>query len=175
VLCEAIELALPKPAIGIQPPRGLPQRSRLEPDATHASIAPPLHEMRPLEHAQVLADRRERHGKGPGELADGGVSGGKTREHRPAGRVRECAEDGIERRLMVNHMVYYSARRERGQPEREAGSGNRESAIGNGVMATRTPRLGPRSKMISDSRFPIPDSRSRSPYLANSTRYETAP
>jgi hypothetical protein len=130
VLCEAIELALPKPAIGIQPPRGLPQRSRLEPDATHASIAPPLHEMRPLEHAQVLADRRERHGKGPGELADGGVSGGKTREHRPAGRVRECAEDGIERRLMVNHMVYYSARRERGQPTREAGIGNRQSGMG---------------------------------------------
>jgi hypothetical protein len=70
------------------------------PLAAHASKAGAL------EHADVLRDRRQRHVESTGELGDGPLTGGQSRQDLASGRVGERPERRIEL-LLVNHMVNY--------------------------------------------------------------------
>lgn len=93
---ETVELVLPELAIRVEPRRRIPHRVRRETHATHSSVAPPLHQSRPLEHDEVLADRGKRHREGARQLADGGLPTGEARDDRSARAVGEGAEDEVE-------------------------------------------------------------------------------
>lgn len=58
-----------------------------------------------LEDPEVLQESRQRDRMRMGELGDGGGSAGQAGEDRPADRVGEGAEGGVEGRLRLNHMV----------------------------------------------------------------------
>jgi hypothetical protein len=55
----------------------------------------------------VLRRGRQRHVEARRELADRLFPGRQSREDLAAYRMREGTEGDVERRLMVNHVVYY--------------------------------------------------------------------
>jgi hypothetical protein len=87
----------------------------LAPD--HAAAAFARDEARIGQHGEVLGNRRERHLEGFGHIGDGHVIFEKHGQDRPAGRVGEGGESGVERpghqirmearRGIVNQMVEY--------------------------------------------------------------------
>jgi hypothetical protein len=93
---EAVELVLPELSIRVEPCRRVAHRVGREAHAAHSPVAPPLHQPRPLEHDEVLADRGERHREGARQLADGRIATGESRDDRSTGRVGEGAEDEVE-------------------------------------------------------------------------------
>jgi hypothetical protein len=105
VLGQPVELMLPQRPIRLQPRRGVPHRAGHQADAAHPSVPPALHEARTLEHNEVLADGRQRHGERAGELAHRGLAPGQPSDDGAAGGVGEGTEDSIEPRVTVNHMV----------------------------------------------------------------------
>jgi len=102
---ETVELVVPELAIHVEPGRRLTQRCGVEPDVSDPSDATPLDEPSALEHAQVLADRRERHGERPGQLAHGVLALGQACHDRAARGVGEGVEDAVEGTGLVNHLV----------------------------------------------------------------------
>src|SRR5262245_35381605 len=70
---EAIEAVLPEMAIGFDPLRHLLQRLRLQAAGTRLGRATPRNEASPLQHFQVLRDRRLRHVEGLSQLVDRGL------------------------------------------------------------------------------------------------------
>jgi hypothetical protein len=105
VLGQPVELMLPQPPVRLQPRRSVPHRAGHQADAAHAPVPPALHEARTLEHNEVLADGRQRHGERAGELAHRGLAPRQPGDDGAAGGVGEGTEDGIEPREIVNHMV----------------------------------------------------------------------
>ena len=73
--------------------------------APHAPLLLHDRESRALEHAHVLGDGGERHREPRGELADGAIAGGETREDVAARGVGEGGEGMVEGLGMVNHAV----------------------------------------------------------------------
>ena len=74
----------------------------------HPPLHPPLDQAGPLQHLQVLGDRRKRDLVGGGELGHRGLTGRQPLKQRTAGGMGEGGERLVERkRRMFNHMVYY--------------------------------------------------------------------
>ena len=66
------------------------------------STAAARNEAGPLEHLEVLAQGLQRDGGGErGELVDRRVAVGQAGQHRPPGRVSECAERDVRGRRRV--------------------------------------------------------------------------
>ena len=105
MLGQPVELMLPQAPIRLEPRGGVSHRAGHQADTAHPPVPPAAHEARTLEHAEVLADGRQRHGEWAGELAHRGLAPGQPRDDGAAGGVGEGPEDGIEPREMVNHMV----------------------------------------------------------------------
>jgi hypothetical protein len=102
---EEIELRLPELPVVRDPLEGAAHRHGIERGATHAPFLLHGREPRALEHADVFRDGGERHREARGELADGAVAGGESREDVAAGGVGEGGEGGVEGAGRVNHMV----------------------------------------------------------------------
>ena len=75
--------------------RGL-ERSRIEATEMGASAHLTLDQSGAFQDLDVLRGRRERHGEGLCELADGSLAGGELDQHAPARRVAERMKDGSE-------------------------------------------------------------------------------
>lgn len=56
----------------------------------------------------MLDNRRERHGKRLGKLADRGWTSGQSLHHDSPGRIRQCMEQEIERGALVSHALMYA-------------------------------------------------------------------
>src|SRR5437016_3722220 len=93
---EALEAPLPVAPIALGPVRHLPQRPRLEPARPRLRPAAADDEPGPLEHLQMLRDRRLAHAEGLRELHHARLPAGEAGEDRAARRVGECGEGLVE-------------------------------------------------------------------------------
>ncbi len=101
-------MRLPEPAVPLDPAGGVPHGARDQPATADAAVFGVRDQARPREHPQVLVNAGEGHRERPRQLGDRGLARGKPGEDRPAGRVRERGEGGVERALvMLNHVVKY--------------------------------------------------------------------
>ena len=98
-------MTLPVAPIALDPGVGVAKRFSAEAGAPHAPVAFDPGQPGALEHPDVLRDRWQRHVEAGRELADGAVAGSEASEDLATGGVGECAEGGVERCVMVNHMV----------------------------------------------------------------------
>lgn len=93
---EAIELVLPEAPIRVEPRRGVTHRGRDQAYATHPPVPPPLDQVRPFQHAEVLADGRERHWERTRQLPNGGLPRREAGHDASARGIGEGAEDHVE-------------------------------------------------------------------------------
>ena len=70
-----------------------------------APLTPYGGEAGPLENTHVLRHRGQGHREAACDLADGAITSRKLREDGAPSRIREGAECGVERVLLINHMV----------------------------------------------------------------------
>ena len=75
-----------------------------------------LHDSRVLEHAEVLHQRRQRHGDQAEQVGHGGRRRRQALHDRPTRRIGECAQDGVHFRAIVSHAPNYGARAAPRQP-----------------------------------------------------------
>src|SRR5881628_833650 len=93
---EAIEAFFPERAVLLRPFRHLLEWRCRDPARPPLRLPAAGDEPRPLEHPQVLRNRRHAHFEWFGELGDGALSGGEAGENGPPGRVGECCEGDAE-------------------------------------------------------------------------------
>jgi len=93
---KPIELRVPEVVRVREPVVHRPQGFRLQPALLYASVFDSRNQASILEHVQMLQHGRHRHVERPRELADRRVAAGQAHQHRPARRVGEGAEDGVE-------------------------------------------------------------------------------
>jgi hypothetical protein len=99
IAAERLEALLPELPIVSDPVGGGPQRAALQPAVVDASVARARQQAGSLEHAQVARDRGEGDGERARELRHRDVRRlREPRQDRAAGRVRERAEGGVQRR-----------------------------------------------------------------------------
>src|SRR6267142_527747 len=84
---QALEVALPAPAIVLQPPGRLRERPGLEAARPSLGVAPARDQPGPLEHLEVLGDRRLADLERGGQLRHRGLAGGQAGEDRPPRRI----------------------------------------------------------------------------------------
>jgi activator of Hsp90 ATPase-like protein len=72
------------------------QRREIRRAVMHAAVDGTPHQPRPLEHADVPGNGRQRHRERPGELGHLGGAPGETREQRPARAMAEGVEQQVE-------------------------------------------------------------------------------
>ncbi len=102
---EAIELRVPEHFVMAQPGeraggRPLPQRA-----THHPPRLAPRDESGLLQDAEVLDEAGQRHPMRHRQLADGALAVAQLRKDGAPSRIGERAEDGVQRQLIVNHMV----------------------------------------------------------------------
>src|SRR5688572_570192 len=85
VFAEAVETTLPTRAPSRDPLLGFAQRRGVDLARADAAGFFGSDEPTPLQHLQMLEDRRKRDGERLGELADGRRSAAQALHHRPAG------------------------------------------------------------------------------------------
>src|SRR5262245_31333397 len=89
---ETCEVRLPDRPVLLEPRARLSERLPFETAWPPLSVLPNTDQSRPLEHLQVLGDRRLADGEGVRKLRDRGLSERKTREDRAARRICERQE-----------------------------------------------------------------------------------
>src|SRR6185312_6295413 len=90
---QALEAALPKPAIVLQPSNGFGERLCLEPPRPPLRIAAPRNQACPFQHLQMLRNRGLSHRERLGQLHNRRFPGRKERQDRPprwVGKRGEC-------------------------------------------------------------------------------------
>ena len=104
-----IEAFGPEPLVAVEPFISFVHRRGAQPARHDAPALLPGDEARILEHVEMLQDRRQRHGKGLGEIADAdGVALAEAGQQRPARRIGEGGKGAVEGGgLIVNHKVKY--------------------------------------------------------------------
>lgn len=111
ILVQTIKALLEESPIVLRPLRHVFQRPRLEPARSPLCFAPARDQPRPLEHLQMLQDRRYAHLKRLSQLSHRGFAGDQARQYRPPCRVGECREGSAEvigRQLVFNLWVKYN-------------------------------------------------------------------
>ena len=102
---ERVELVLPEDAVEGEPVGGLLHGR--DGKAAHADTADLLlgDEACLFEHAEVLHDGRHGDFMGANEFCDGGLAALESGQDATARWVAECGEGGVERVVILNHMV----------------------------------------------------------------------
>ena len=98
---ELIEAAGPELPVAEKPPRCLPQPVRLDPAQPPLSVASPRDQAGPLQHLEVLGDRRLGHLERVRELLHRRLTRRQATEDRPSGGVGQ----GRERCVQVGHFI----------------------------------------------------------------------
>src|SRR5712691_6401489 len=96
VLVQPVVALLPELAVALDPLVGLLQRPGLEPGGPPLPLPPPRDQPRPLQHLQVLRDRRQAHLERFRQLGDGGLPRRQPREDRPSRGIREGPEGAVQ-------------------------------------------------------------------------------
>src|SRR5712691_1181219 len=96
VLVQPVVALLPEAAVPLGPLGDLLERPRLEPGGPPLPLPAPRDQPRPLEHLQVLRDRRQAHLERFRQLGDGGLPRRQPREDRPPRGIRERRERPVE-------------------------------------------------------------------------------
>lgn len=99
-----------------------------QPAAVDSSVFTPLNQLGALKDTQVFRDGGKRHVVRGGEIADGRFALREAREDAAARGVGKRGKSVIERRLIVNHMVYYCSGRELCQAKSPELKGSEEVA-----------------------------------------------
>src|SRR6185312_7971222 len=106
VIVEAVEPLLPEPPIVVEPLVDALEGSRFEPAGPPLRRAAAGDQPGIFQHFQMLRDRGSADFERSGELADGGLAKGETRENRAPRRVGEGEERGAEAvGHLDNHLV----------------------------------------------------------------------
>src|SRR5438270_8635399 len=85
VLVQSVVALLPESAVPLGPLGHLFERSRFEPSRAPLALPAPRDQPCPLQHLQVLRDRREAHLEGLRQLLDRCHPSGQPRQDRPSG------------------------------------------------------------------------------------------
>src|SRR6266545_2953197 len=96
VLVQPVVALLPEAAVPLGPVGDLLEWPSLEPGGPPLPLPAPRDEPRPLEHFQVLRDRRQAHLERLRQLGDGGLPRRQPREDRPPRGIRESRERAIQ-------------------------------------------------------------------------------
>src|SRR5439155_874994 len=83
VLVQSVVALFPEPPVRRGPLRDLPERTSLEPGGPPLPFPAPRDQPRPLEHLQVLGDRRQAHLEWRRQLSHRGLPSGEPREDGP--------------------------------------------------------------------------------------------
>ena len=117
MLVELVETLLPDAPVLLYPAQGRVEHFTLQVARPELGAPGPRDQTAALEHLQVLGDPRKRHVEWRGQLVHRGVPPGQLGDDRPAGRIRQRGEGGIEPVLghchdrppslpaLVDHMV----------------------------------------------------------------------
>src|SRR5262249_28906892 len=93
---HAVEALVPEAAIGLEPVRDSFERRGLEPARTPLRLPTADDQPSPLEHLQVLRDRRQAHRKGSRQLVHRGFPESQLAQYRPPRRISESRESRTE-------------------------------------------------------------------------------
>jgi hypothetical protein len=93
---EALEPALPEPAVVFEPFGGFRERPCLEPPRPSLRVAAAGDQAGAFQHLEVLRDGGLAHREGLGQLRHRRIAGGKPREDGPPRGVGERRERGVE-------------------------------------------------------------------------------
>jgi hypothetical protein len=105
---ELVELEFPELAVLLDPFLRVAHRRGHERRAARPAVAAHASESGPLEHADVLGHRGQRHVESAGQIRNASLAQGKAREDLPPRRIGERGKGGVERG-MVNHVVNHGA------------------------------------------------------------------
>src|SRR5438445_2512779 len=103
VLIQPVVALLPETPVPLGPRGDLLERPRLQPGGPPLPLPAPRDQSRPLEHLQMLRDRRQAHLERLGQFGDGGLPGRQSRENRPPGGIRQGRERPVQ---LVGHHDY---------------------------------------------------------------------
>src|SRR5205085_10705823 len=93
---ELLEVGLPMLAVALEPRAGLGERLRDEAARSALGVAAARDQAGLLQHLEVARDGRLRHREPRGELHHRSLAAGEAREDRPARRIGESGEGGVE-------------------------------------------------------------------------------
>src|SRR6266542_3634041 len=96
VLVQPVVALLPEAAVPLGPVGDLLEWPSLEPGGPPLPLPAPRDEPRPLEHLQVLRDRRQAHLERLRQLGDGGLPRRQPPENRPPRGIRESPEGAVQ-------------------------------------------------------------------------------
>ncbi len=117
---ERVETGGPESGVLLEPAHRVPQRTGRQRHAMHPAFDGAGQQSRVFEHADVLRDRGQRDLERLGQLRHRRGPARQPRQDRAPRRVRERAEDRIQRvRVMLNHVVNYRTARGAGQEEKK--------------------------------------------------------
>ena len=105
---ELIETQLPRATLFHHPTFRRLEWRGCEPVRPDSSSLLRRHQPAPLEHAEVLRERRQRHAKGLGQLARRRRSSAESLDYEPAGWIREGVKDEIQVRNILRHVPYFA-------------------------------------------------------------------
>jgi hypothetical protein len=104
---QAIDPRVPEGFVTIEPFERALERAPLQPAIDDPADLVARDEPRILEDVEMLDEAGQRHPERLGQIADRLFPGAQPRERRPAGRVGQRAEDGVETvARILNHMVH---------------------------------------------------------------------
>src|SRR6266508_1747901 len=96
VLVQPVVALLPEAAVPLGPLCDFLERPRLEPGRPPLPFSAPGDQPGPLQHLQVLRDRRQAHLERLRQLGDGGFPGDEPCEDRPPRGIREGGERAVQ-------------------------------------------------------------------------------
>src|SRR5437867_985494 len=108
VFVQSGEAVLPQDAVSREPTERRAQRSGVDLASVHAAFGFDLQQARILEHVQMPRDGWQAHIVRLGEFADDCVTAGQLFQNRPANRMGQRREDGVQvegYRGSINHLV----------------------------------------------------------------------